>query len=323
MAAVDGFATVGIASQGGALEAHFVPDANMLCHSLTHRGVELLHAGRGVQPTRSAARRWASRCCTRGPTGSRAAGVLRRRQGVTLPPPDGRYALDPNGLPIHGALPGLLRWEVLDDRSDRTASAPGLDWSDPELMELFPFAHELRSTRLRATPGWSSSRTLRATGADAVPVSFGYHPYLRPPGEAPRADWQVSLGASERLVLDGQMIPTGATVPLEPRRFAMDGQSWDDGLVGLASPPEFSVSAGAQTVTVTFDDGFAYAQVFAPEGQDFICFEPMTAPTNALEAGHGLTPGGARRGVPHRVQHRGHRQLRHRALHVSHTSSFG
>ncbi len=41
-------------------------------------------------------------------------------------------------------------------------------------------------------------------------------------------------------------------------------------------------------MTVTFDDGFAYAQVFAPEGQDFICFEPMTAPTNALENGSAL-----------------------------------
>ena len=41
-------------------------------------------------------------------------------------------------------------------------------------------------------------------------------------------------------------------------------------------------------MTVTFDDGFAYAQVFAPEGQDFICFEPMTALTNALEDGRTL-----------------------------------
>ena len=69
----------------------------------------------------------------------------------------------------------------------------------------------------------------------------------------------------------------------------MDGLSWDDGLAGLTSPPEFSVSAGAQTLTVTFDGGYGYAQVFAPEGQDFICFEPMTAPTNALTDGHALT----------------------------------
>ena len=30
------------------------------------------------------------------------------------------------------------------------------------------------------------------------------------------------------------------------------------------------------------------AQVFAPPGQEFICFEPMTAPTNALVDGRGL-----------------------------------
>ncbi|MFL5859349.1 MAG: aldose 1-epimerase, partial [Solirubrobacteraceae bacterium] len=41
-------------------------------------------------------------------------------------------------------------------------------------------------------------------------------------------------------------------------------------------------------LTVTFDAGFGYAQVFAPEEQEFICFEPMTAPTNALVSGAGL-----------------------------------
>jgi aldose 1-epimerase len=39
---------------------------------------------------------------------------------------------------------------------------------------------------------------------------------------------------------------------------------------------------------VEFLEGYAYAQVFAPVDQDFICFEPMTAPTNALVSGEGL-----------------------------------
>lgn len=288
MAEVDGFATVEIVSEGGALEAHFVPEANMLCHSLIHRGVELLHAGRGVQAYAQHGKTmgipllhpWANRLSR---PGYAAAG-----KEVQLPAPDGRYGLDPNGLPIHGALPGLLRWEVIDPGATDRISAR-LDWSAPELLELFPFAHELRIDALAGDAGLELVTTLRATGADTVPVAFGYHPYLRPPGDAARADWEVSLGASERLVLDDRMIPTGATEPLEPRRFTMNGLSWDDGLAGLTSPPEFSVSAGAQTVTVTFDDGFAYAQVFAPEGQEFICFEPMTAPTNALEDGNALT----------------------------------
>jgi aldose 1-epimerase len=288
MAAVDGFATVGIVSGGGAVQAHFVPDANMLCHSLTRRGVELLHAGHGVAA-------YAQRGKTMGipllhPWANRLSrpGYAASGHEVTLPPPEGRYALDPNGLPIHGALPGLLRWQLAETGARDRISAH-LDWSAPELMELFPFAHELRVDAVAGDAGLELVTTLRATGADAVPVSFGYHPYLRPPGDAARADWQVSLGASERLVLDERMIPTGATEPLEPRRFALDSLSWDDGLAGLTSPPEFSVSAGAQTITVTFDDGYGYAQVFAPAGQDFICFEPMTAPTNALVDGHALT----------------------------------
>jgi aldose 1-epimerase len=288
MADVDGFATVGIVSGGGALQAHFVPDANMLCHSLTHRGVQLLHTGRGVEAYAARGKTmgipllhpWANRLSRRGYA---AAG-----KEVTLPSPDGRYGLDPNGLPIHGALPGLLRWEVIETGATDRISAR-LEWHAPELMELFPFAHELRMDALAGDAGLELVTTLRATGDDAVPVSFGYHPYLRPPGDAPRPDWQVALGATERLVLDDQMIPTGTTTALQARRFALNGQSLDDGLAGLTSPPEFSVSAGDRTVTVTFDDGFAYAQVFAPEGQDFICFEPMTAPTNALQGGSALT----------------------------------
>jgi aldose 1-epimerase len=288
MVALDGFATVGIVSDGGALEAHFVPGANLLCHSLTHRGVELLHPGHGVAAYAEQGKTmgipllhpWANRLSR---PGYAAAG-----KEVTLPSPDGQYGLDANGLPIHGALPGLLRWELAETGAPDRLSAH-LDWSGPELMALFPFAHELRVDALAGDAGLELVTTLRATGADAVPVSFGYHPYLCPPGHAPRADWQVSLGASERLVLDDRMIPTGATEALEPRRFSLDGLSWDDGLAGLSSPPQFSVSAGAQTVTVTFDDGYGYAQVFAPEGHDFICFEPMTAPTNALADGHALT----------------------------------
>lgn len=287
MASVDGYQTVGITSQGGVVTAHFVPDANMVCHSLTYRGLELLHAGRGVAAYAQHGKTmgipllhpWANRLSR--------PGYATAGKEVTLPAPEGHYGLDPNGLPIHGALPGLLRWEALDTGATDHVSAR-LDWSAPELMELFPFAHELRLDAVAGDAGLELVTTLRATGEDTVPVAFGYHPYLRPPGDAGRARWQVALGASERLVLDDHMIPTGATQPLQPRAFTLDGESWDDGLAGLTAPPEFSVSAGARTLTVTFDEGFEYAQVFAPAGQDFICFEPMTAPTNALASGVGL-----------------------------------
>jgi len=295
--AVDGFETVRIVSADGGVTAEFVPDANMVCHSLTHRGDELLHAGRGV-------RAYAERGKTMGvPLLHPWANRLARRDysvgdaHVRLPEPEGRYGLDPNGLPMHGALPGRLRWAVSEPTAPDRCSAR-LQWAADDLLELFPFAHELRLDAWVGDAGMELVTTLRATGDDAVPVSFGYHPYLRPPGDTARGDWQVALGASQRLRLDDHMIPTGVTEPLAHQRFTLADESWDDGLAGLTQPPEFAVTAGAGTLTLTFDEGFAFAQVYAPPGQDFICFEPMTAPTNALISGEGLTlvpPGGEHR----------------------------
>ena len=47
-----------------------------------------------------------------------------------------------------------------------------------------------------------------------------------------------------------------------------------------------------------FKQGYPVAQVYAPPGPDdeYVCFEPMTAPVNALAAGEGLPavpPGGS------------------------------
>ena len=51
---------------------------------------------------------------------------------------------------------------------------------------------------------------------------------------------------------------------------------------GSASPVGFA------KLTVTLRTGYDFAQVFAPPGQEFICFEPMTATGDALNTGDGL-----------------------------------
>ena len=154
-------------------------------------------------------------------------------------------------------------------------------------MATFPFPHELM-LHARVTSGaLTITTTLRPTSDQSVPVSFGFHPYLRIPG-VPRQAWQIALGASRHLVLDGRMIPNGKHEPATERGFALERLSFDDAFDGLSVPAEFKAAAGHVAVSVRFLDGFRYAQVYAPAASDFICFEPMTAPTNALKSGDGL-----------------------------------
>ncbi|MFM9126818.1 MAG: hypothetical protein ACKOTA_04515 [Solirubrobacterales bacterium] len=49
-----------------------------------------------------------------------------------------------------------------------------------------------------------------------------------------------------------------------------------------------SVSDGVRRITVEMTGGYPFAQLYAPGDLDVICFEPMTAPTNALASGDGL-----------------------------------
>ncbi len=276
---------VTIGSSSGETVAEFVPAANMVCRSLRSGGAELLDQTHGLEGYAQRGKTmgipllhpWANRL-----SGDGYAAAGRR---VVLPASENRYPLDPNGLPIHGAMPGDLRWEVLEHVGDRALAR--LRWDQPRLLELFPFAHELSMEAQVDDGRLSIATTLRATGADPVPVSFGFHPYLRPPA-GPRAGWELSLGASQRLALDDRMIPTGAREPLGPTRFRLGESSLDDGLAGLDAPPVFAAAGNGTTLALTFEEGFEWAQLYAPSDKDFICFEPMTAPTDALNSGDGL-----------------------------------
>ena len=130
-------------------------------------------------------------------------------------------------------------------------------------------------------------RTTVAAGETEVPISYGYHPYLRLP-DVPRAEWHVEIPLTERLVLDERMIPTGATEEVEPFAGALGERTFDDGYAGVEDGTRFALSGGGRRIELELAGGYGYAQVYAPAGDELIAFEPMTAPTNALASGRGL-----------------------------------
>jgi galactose mutarotase-like enzyme len=284
---VDGFAARTLVSPQGTLEATFVTAAGMVGSSLRHQGAELLDPRGGVA-------RYATQGGTMGlpllhPWANRLEGFRYAVAGrqVALSAASGVLHLDGNGLPIHGLLPGRSRWEVM--RAGATPSAARLETRmvfspDAALLDAFPFPHELHLAATLRDDALVVETTLAATGHVAVPVSFGFHPYLRLPG-VPREQWMVELPVRQRLVLDQRQLPTGAREAVRIDPAPLGDRTFDDAFLAPPDSVPFTVAGGGRRIAVEFVRGYTVAQVFTPAHAAFICFEPMTAPANALVHG--------------------------------------
>ncbi|MEA2444398.1 MAG: aldose 1-epimerase [Thermoleophilales bacterium] len=196
---------------------------------------------------------------------------------------------DPNGLPIHGLLNGWPRWEVVAEEPKLLVAQFDFGAHDA-LLEVFPYPHvvEVEVREDTADRALAVTTRVRPTGDVPVPIAFGWHPYVTIPG-TPREEWDVTLPVRSRLVADDRQLPTGAVEDVEyAQPLRLGDREFDDGYAGVDAGARFAVSGAGRTVEVEFTSGYSHAQVYAPAGEQLICFEPMTAPTNALESGDGL-----------------------------------
>jgi aldose 1-epimerase len=277
----EGYPAITLAS--GDLSATFVPQLGMIGASLTHRGEELLGQRNGLAA-------YEAKGSTMGipllhPWANRLSGMTYDAAGksVTLDPDSPRLKLDPNGLPMHGLLSASPHWRV--EPRDKGLHAR-LDFgAHPDLLEGFPFPHAIRHDIQLDEGALTITTTVEASEGQPVPISFGFHPYLALPGVA-REEWEVELPVKTHLILDDLNIPTGETEPANEPDGPLGERTYDDGYKGVTGP--FVLAGGGRMIEVSFDEGYPYAQVYAPEGQSLICFEPMTAATNALASGDGL-----------------------------------
>jgi aldose 1-epimerase len=269
----------------GDLAATFVPRLSLVGSSLKHRGEEMLGTRGGLEA-------WAQRGKTMGipllhPWANRLGGWSYEIEGrrVELARGSAQVRPDEHGLPIHGLLHGESSWLVTE--STQTELRAEYDFgADSRRMRLFPFAHVLTVHAILDPAGLQITTTLRATGDVAVPVAFGYHPYLQPPG-VPRSAWEIECTVSEQLILDRTSVPTGEvrSAPVAPG--PLGDRTFDHGYQSAANA-WLRVRAGSRTITVRFMEGYTHAQLFAPGAEDVIAFEPMTAPADALRSGNGL-----------------------------------
>jgi aldose 1-epimerase len=266
------------------LHATWVPEAGMLGGSLIHRGQELLWQGEGVSAY--AAERKFMGIPFLHPWANRIGGFGYRigSREITLDRSSPVLKLDENGLPIHGLLNADPHWSVgeLTADGDSARLAAFLDFDRDELLAAFPFEHRVE-IEVRVQSGQVAVQTtVTGMGDDAVPIAFGFHPYLQLPG-APRAEWEVSFPVRRRVLLDARQIPTDATEPVEGLSGAVGDRTWDDEFDQIEPPGRFEIRGAGRTISLNYDEGFPVAQIFAPPGQEYLCVEPMTARANALQ----------------------------------------
>lgn len=263
----------------GQLAATFLPNLGMTGVSLRYRGREHLALPGGLAALRAGATLglpllapWANRLASRR---YRAAGVTVSLAGL-------RLNTDDHGLPIHGLLVGKPGWR-LTRRATRGDSAH-LGASIDVDARAFPFPHRLELAIRAREAQLQVDTTVVPTGQRPVPVTFGWHPYLQLPSTA-RSRWRLHLPTRRHLELDALGLPTGASTP-EPAETAAVGRRTLDDLYALGRDRRLALTADdGAAIELHCATNYPFAQVWVPPGRAFAALEPMTAPTNALEAG--------------------------------------
>jgi aldose 1-epimerase len=165
----------------------------------------------------------------------------------------------------------------------------------------YPFLVDTSVRYQLADDGLTVTHTFANAGETDAPVAVGAHPYFRI-GEVDSNELQLTVHATTRFELDEKLIPV-SQAPVDGTRFDLRSPQrlgeldLNEGYAD-AGPGELAqlTAPDGATLTVWGDEAFRYLQVYThrsfatlPEGGVAIALEPMTAPTDALNSGLGIT----------------------------------
>ena len=220
-----------------------------------------------------------------------------------------RYAFDMSlgnirgAIPIHGFITTTDKWQLQTVSADRASAwiTSRLEFSkQPAWMKQWPFAHTIEMTYRLREGVLEVATSIVNHSAEPMPVSVGFHPYFQLT-DSRRDEWTISVGARTHLKLQPNKVPTGESEPIEaffsnPSAAVLRDFDLDDGFGELVRDARgratMTLRGKAQRLDVEFGPNYRAAVLWAPKqtpggpDRNFICFEPMAAPTNALNMAH-------------------------------------
>ena len=195
---------------------------------------------------------------------------------------------DGNNLPMHGLLLKSDQWKTIElfENENSSYHVAEFIFNDEDVLSIFPFNHRIQIKHQLQNNELKIETTVINEDEKEMPVSFGFHPYFFKNNSTPT----LSIPAGNVIEVDKVMIPTGKIFPKENKwnftedTVLLDTISFDDGFRDLKLDSRNQAVFSMDSVRVEFDEHYPFAQIYAPMHPEkpYVCIEPMTAPTNAL-----------------------------------------
>lgn len=194
---------------------------------------------------------------------------------------------DANQLPLHGLLLKNNKWQITEHSSDKHVAHYHFHKEDE--LAIFQFEHVITMVHeLTGENEITITTTVTNLALDEMPVSFGFHPYLIL--NEKRENTVLTIPASNVIETDEKQIPNDNKSDKEllwefkNDEIILAQHTFDHGFTDLKRQENGDAVFRLNDIEVSFDKNYPYAQIYAPLHPDkpYVCIEPMTAITNAL-----------------------------------------
>jgi len=193
---------------------------------------------------------------------------------------------DANKLPLHGLLLKNNKWQITEHSSHKHVAHYHFHTEDE--LAIFQFEHVITMVHeLTGENEITITTTVTNLASDEMPVSFGFHPYFFVPD---RSVSQLKIPAISVLQTDEKQIPNGNKSAKEllwtfyGDEILLTQHTFDHCFTDLKRNENGEAVFRLNDIEICFDKNYPYAQIYAPLHPDkpYVCIEPMTAITNAL-----------------------------------------
>ena len=194
---------------------------------------------------------------------------------------------DANQLPLHGLLLKSDKWKTTELSSQLHVARYHFHTEDE--LAIFPFEHLITMVHeLINENEISITTTITNLASDEMPISSGFHPYFIL--NEKRENTILTIPALNVIETDKKQIPNGNKSAKEMHwgfnndEIILAQHTFDHCFTDLKRNENGDAVFRLNDIEICFDKNYPYAQIYAPlhPEKPYVCIEPMTAATNAL-----------------------------------------